>query len=258
MSGSLACTALFTAVLLSLLSSAVCSVRIVSSTVVVVSISISISVAAAITAAVSSSISSSVSPSVSGLSSPAASPSSSAAWGTSHTTGTATSTSHGWWAEGIGLGCRFLNIDFFAVDDLFGGLEQVEDNVLIVVGDEAEVLALILDAIKGHFDFDYVSEGAKEGPDRLFSGVLGQTTNKDFAGAGFGLFGVNTLAIDDVLAGIHYLIKILSSLEHQESKSSGPSGLRIHLHSDAFDFAILSEVLTEFLVSRRPAETSNK
>ena len=194
---------------------------------------------------------------------------SSAAWGTSHTTGTATSTSHGWWAEGIGLGCRFLNIDFFAVDDLFGGLEQVEDNVLIVVGDEAEVLALILDAIKGHFDFDYVSEGAKEGPDRLFSGVLGQTTNKDFAGAGFGLFGVNTLAIDDVLAGIHYLIeqrsaitetllhtsisffcyliKILSSLEHQESKSSGPSGLRIHLHSDAFDFAILSEVLTEFL-----------
>lgn len=124
---------------------------------------------------------------------------------TSHSTWATTSASHGWRAERIGLRCSFLDINFFSVDNLFWGLEQVENDVLIVVGNKAEVLALVLHTIEGHFDLDNISECAEEGSDCLFGSILGETADEDLAGAGLGLFRVHALAIDDMLTGVHDL-----------------------------------------------------
>lgn len=74
----------------------------------------------------------------------------------SHTAGATTTSSHGGWAERVWLGRRLLDIHLLAVNHLLGRLQQVKDNILVVIRDETEILSLVLDSVKRHFNFNYL------------------------------------------------------------------------------------------------------
>ena len=143
-----------------------------------------------------------------------------------HTTGSTTSPANGRRTERVGFRSGLLHVNVLSVDGLLRCLEQIKNYVLIVVGDEAKVFALVLDFVERHFHFNdldkqmtfnkifkhgllglrtNVAESAEEGADGLLGRVLRKTTNEDLARAGLSLLRIHPLSIDNVFTTAHDL-----------------------------------------------------
>lgn len=122
--------------------------------------------------------------------------------------------------------CCLLHIDLFAGDDLLWSFQQFIDHLFRIECDETEAFALILLFVKWHFNFNdlngcklsvkndvkrwthleasigraYISKLSEECFDFIVADFCGESTDKDFAMACFGLFRIHFLVVDDVLA----------------------------------------------------------
>lgn len=108
-------------------------------------------------------------------------------------------------AHRVGLGRGLLDVDFVAIDVLFGGLEEVCHHRLLFKGDEAEALALVLLLVEGKLHLHDVAELAEVVLDVVIAEVWLEAAHEDLAVPRLRLLGVNLLAVDDVVARVDHL-----------------------------------------------------
>lgn len=108
-------------------------------------------------------------------------------------------------AHRVRLGRGLLDIDFMAIDVLFGGLEEVCHHCLLLKCDEAEALALVLLLVEGKFHLHNVTKLAKVILDVIIAEVWLEAAHKDLAVPRLRLLGVNLLTVDDMVTRIDHL-----------------------------------------------------
>lgn len=108
-------------------------------------------------------------------------------------------------AHSVGLGRGLLNVHLVAVDALFGGLEQLRHHCLLLEGDEAEALPLVLLLVEGQLHLDDAAELPKVVLDVVVTQVWLEAAHEDLAVPRLCLLGVHLLAIYDVVARVDHL-----------------------------------------------------
>lgn len=94
----------------------------------------------------------------------------------------------------------FLDVDFVPVDVLLRGLEEVRHYRLLLEGDEAEALALVLLLVERQLHLDDVPEFAEVGLDVVVAQVWLEAADEDLAVPRLRLLGVDLLAVNYVVA----------------------------------------------------------
>lgn len=89
------------------------------------------------------------------------------------------------------------------------------------------------------------AELAEERLDLVVADLRRQAAYKDLAVAGLGLLRVDLLLVDDVLARLRHLVQRVGVGEHNEGEAAAAPRLRVGLHVDALDFAVVEEVLAQ-------------
>lgn len=103
----------------------------------------------------------------------------------------------------------------------------------------------------------YVAKLSEEGLDFLIADLRGQTTDKDFAVARFGLLRVDLLVIDDMIASGDHFIDRVGTFVHDEGEASRATSVGVGFDIYALDITVLTEMFLEFLYASQRGKRKN-
>lgn len=93
----------------------------------------------------------------------------------------------------------------------------------------------------------YRAKLAEERLDLVVADLGGQAADKDLAVACLRLLRIDLLVVDDMLTGVGHLVDRFGRRIHDERESAAAARLRVGLHVDALDLAVLAKVLAQLL-----------
>jgi hypothetical protein len=161
-------------------------------------------------------------------------------------------------AHRVWLGRGFLHVNLFVFNSLFGRLQQLVDDLFRFERDETETFSLIFCFIKRHLHLDNIAVLTKIVFDVVIGELVGQASHENLPVPRLRFLWIDFLVVDDVFTSGDHFVDGFRVVEDDKSESSRSASVRVGFDVDTFDFAVLSEMVSQLLVSCFPTQSTNK